>query len=244
MSQISDNFENVKKRINDAAVRVGRSADEITLIAVSKTFSAQAVVEAILAGQRDFGENRVEEALPKFVSVNASLSNVRLSSPVRWHLIGHLQSRKAKDAINNFALIHSLDSVKLAQKLTSRHAPTPQPVLLQCNVSGEMSKDGFDLSNWRTDTAKREIFFERVASILAMPQLHVRGLMTIAPIVEAQDQARATFASLRELREALLKQFPSADWAHLSMGMSDDLEAAIAEGATMVRVGRAIFGNR
>lgn len=239
---IQQSLARVRERIAEAALRAGRAPDDVTLVAVSKTFPAQAVIEAIAAGQRDFGENRVEEALPKISQIGDS----RLE--IRWHLIGHVQSRKAKDAVGHFALIHSVDSLKLATQINTRisnlQSPIPQPILLECNVSGEEAKSGFDLAGWETDAARLEAFAQEVSKIMALPNLSVRGLMTVAPIVEQADQARPYFASLRALRDALRERFPKATWQHLSMGMTGDFEPAIAEGATLVRIGRAIFGER
>lgn len=232
-SGIAQNLARVKERIAEAALRAGRDPAEVTLLAVSKTFSAAAVLEAFHAGQRDFGENRVEEALPKMREVETAANGIR------WHLIGHVQSRKAKDAAA-FGLIHSVDSLNLAQKLNARGQAINHKldVLLECNMSGEASKDGFPLSTGA------EPFMRDVAQIVALPFVRVHGLMTMAPIVDDPAQARPVFAALRHLRDGLRNQFPSANWDTLSMGMSDDFEAAIAEGATMVRLGRAIFGTR
>ena len=188
----------------------------------------------------DFGENRVEEALGKM----AELGSKQVVQP-RWHLIGHVQSRKARDAAGRFHLIHSVDSLRLAQKLSQACSTSAeQAILLECNVSGEASKDGFAVAGWEHDAGIREAFFQQVQPILALPRLKVQGLMTIAPIVEMPAQTRPFFASLRALRDALRERFPQADWKHLSMGMTDDFPAAIAEGATLIRVGRAIFGTR
>jgi pyridoxal phosphate enzyme (YggS family) len=182
----------------------------------------------------------VEEALDK----RNVLAGKGATQP-RWHLIGHVQSRKARDAAGRFHLIHSVDSLKLAQKL-SQHCPAgaTQPILLECNVSGEASKNGFAVAGWEQDATLREAFFAQVEPILALPNVPVQGLMTIAPIVATPAEARPFFASLRALRDALRERFPQADWRHLSMGMTDDFPAAIAEGATLIRVGRAIFGSR
>jgi pyridoxal phosphate enzyme (YggS family) len=154
-------------------------------------------------------------------------------------LVGHLQSRKVKDALPLFDVIHSIDSVALAQKIEARAAALNKTlaILLEVNVSGEASKYGFA-------PAPREEFFEAVRAILALPHLDVQGLMTIAPIVAQPDAARPYFGALRELRDELRARFPDRAWQHLSMGMTDDFETAIAEGATMVRIGRAIFGER
>ena len=231
---IEHNLQMVQQRISHAAERAGRDPREITLVAVSKTFPIEAVHAAHALGIRHFGENRVEEAATKIPLVSQSLNH-----PIIWHLIGHLQSRKVKDAVSLFDFIHSVDSVALAQKIESRAAALNKtiPVLLQVNVSGEASKSGFA-------PEPREQFFDAVRAILALPQLDAQGLMTIAPIVTQPDDARPHFRALRALRDALRARFPQRAWQHLSMGMTDDFEAAIAEGATMVRIGRAIFGKR
>ncbi len=245
----------VRERMAEAALRAGRQPSAVALIAVSKTFPASAVLQAIAAGQRDFGENRVEEALPKQAQVQAEAGEINPAA--HWHLIGHVQSRKAKDAVGTFELIHSVDSLKLAEALNRRsgqaglqaavHAnqpPVTTSILLECNVSGEASKEGFDLADWQTESAKFDAFVQTVTAIVVLPHIRLRGLMTMAPIVDQADQARPVFARLRALRDALRERFPQVDWIHLSMGMSDDFEAAIAEGSTLVRVGRAIFGGR
>ncbi|HEY3343020.1 MAG TPA: YggS family pyridoxal phosphate-dependent enzyme [Anaerolineae bacterium] len=248
---IQQSLARVRERIAEAALRAGRAPEEVTLVAVSKTFPAQAVLEAIAAGQRDFGENRVEEALPKMGEiVKRRVPSDDAGLALRWHLIGHLQSRKVKDAAGHFALIHSVDSLKLATTLNTRISnlqppvSTPQPILLECNVSGEEAKSGFSLAGWERDAARFEAFAQEVTQISALPCLRLCGLMTVAPIVEQPAQARPCFASLRALRDALRERFPGVGWDHLSMGMTNDFEPAIAEGATLVRIGRAIFGER
>jgi hypothetical protein len=250
MPGIAEALIRVRERMAEAALRAGRDPNDVQLIAVSKTFPAEAVIEAMQAGQTMFGENRVEEALPKMQDVDGGRktedgrpSSVPRPPSVQWHLIGHLQSRKARDAAGNFALIHSVDSLKLARKLSEK-LNQPQPILLQCNVSGEASKEGYDLGGWEEAPAKLAAFVDEVMQIAALPHIDVRGLMTIAPIVDAPAMARPVFASLRALRDCLRERVPAANWQHLSMGMSDDMDAAIAEGATLVRVGRAIFGQR
>ncbi|MCS7061079.1 MAG: YggS family pyridoxal phosphate-dependent enzyme [Anaerolineae bacterium] len=273
MTDIEHALAHVRERIAEAALRAGREPSQITLVAVSKTVPVSTILEAIDAGQCDFGENRVDEALPKIESVHR-LTEVKLhpaqhkeyvtapvldaqhqsdSTPVslRWHLIGHLQSRKAKDVIGQFDLIHSIDSVRLAEVLDRRMAGLvagigrrQQDVLLECNVSGEVTKSGFDLAGWERDAHKFDQFVAAVTRIQSLPTLRVLGLMTIAPIVEQPEQARPFFASLRMLREALVERLGGSPLPHLSMGMTDDFEAAIAEGATIVRIGRAIFGPR
>jgi pyridoxal phosphate enzyme (YggS family) len=239
MSDVQRALAQVRERIAEACLRANRAPSEVTLIAVSKTVPLTAIAEAVAAGQRDFGENRVEEALPKIAQA-AQIAEHAL----RWHLVGHLQSRKVRNAAGAFTLIHSVDSVRLAEKLSARCVAggQTQAILLECNVSGEATKNGFPLHGWEHDAACLEAFAQQVAQIAALPGLRILGLMTMAPIVEHPDQARPVFASLRALRDALRTRFPALPLAHLSMGMTDDFEAAIAEGATMVRIGRAIFG--
>ena len=237
MATIAEALERVQERIATAAARAHRAAGDVTLVAVSKTFPAGDVVAAIEAGQLQFGENRVEEALAKQDAV--------ARADVAWHLIGHVQSRKARDAAGRFALIHSVDSFKLAQKLSAALPPGhTQAVLLQCNVSGEATKEGYDLAGWQHDAQKLEAFEADIRQMAGLAGIELQGLMTIAPIFESAEVARPVFASLAVLRESLKQRFPDMNWRHLSMGMSDDLDAAIAEGATLVRVGRAIFGSR
>jgi pyridoxal phosphate enzyme (YggS family) len=244
---IASNIAAVHERIAAAARRAGRDPADVTLVAVTKTQPPELVAEAIAAGAADLGENRVQEAAAKI----AALGDYRAA--VRWHLIGHLQRNKARlaaageaDAQRSlFDLIHSVDSLRLAEAL-ARHAPPgrAQPILLQVNVSGEASKEGFDLAGGLENRQALAALLPDVERIAALPGLALRGLMTIAPIVDDPEQARPIFRRLRELRDELARRFPQASWDELSMGMTDDFEAAIAEGATIVRVGRAIFGER
>lgn len=238
---IASRFDQVLERIARAAARANRDPAAITLVAVTKTHPPEVIAEAIAAGARDLGENRVQEAALKIPPLAAAYPDAR------WHLIGHLQRNKAKTAIELFDMIHSIDSLRLAEtlnRLLQERAAGRLPVLLQVNVSGEASKEGFDLPGGIANRAGLEALLPEVERILALPCLEVRGLMTIAPIVADPEQARPVFRALRELRDELARRFPRAAWAELSMGMTDDFEAAIAEGATIVRVGRAIFGER
>lgn len=234
MTQLEQNLRSVQERIRLAAERAGRDPAAITLVAVSKTFPAEQVLAAHALGICDFGENRVEEAAGKIPLVNQSASG-----PIRWHLVGHLQHRKVKNAVALFDLVHSVDTPAVASGLDRRAAALDKtlPVLLEVNVSGETTKYGF-----RLDVL--EEFYAAVEEILQLTHLDVQGLMTIAPIVSEPEQARPFFAALRSLRDGLRSRFPQRGWDQLSMGMTDDFEAAIAEGATCVRVGRAIFGDR
>lgn len=244
--QIADNVTAVQERIAAAAQRAGRNPAEVTLIAVTKTHPATLIVEALAAGLADCGENRVQEAEEKIALLGAA--------ETRWHLIGHLQRNKARRAATLFDMIHSVDSLKLAEMLDrqvaedwAQQAATDQrrlPVLLQINVSGEASKEGFALAGGREQQVALPPFFETVAQIAALPHVNVQGLMTVAPYSDNPADARPTFRALRLLRDELARRVPGASWQHLSMGMTGDFEVAIEEGATLVRVGRAIFGVR
>lgn len=234
----------VREQIMAACQRANRPLEAVTLVAVSKTHPAEAVVEAFKCGLRHFGENRVEEASQKIARVREQLGAE--AERITWHMIGHVQSRKAEDVIGIFDTIHSLDTIKLAERY-SRFAAVANKnirVLLEVNVSGEDSKSGFEASNWQHNADRRNQLWEAVRQISALPNLRTEGLMTMAPIVEEMEQARPVFAALRQLRDALAADFPQSEWQHLSMGMTDDFPVAIEEGATMIRVGRAIFGDR
>jgi len=242
MADIARNLAQVRERIAEAALRSGRQPADVTLVAVTKTSPAEAVVAAHDAGVRHFGENRVQEAEVKIPAVRAALTEPQ---PI-WHMIGHIQSRKAQAVVAHFDRVHSLDRIKVARRLSrfAQEAGRNLPVLLECNVSGEETKYGFDLSAWEQDGDRRDAFLAAVGEILALPNLSVRGLMTMAPFVSEAETVRPVFASLRGLLDVLREQFPRQDWRHLSMGMTDDFEVAIEEGATLVRIGRAIFGEQ
>jgi len=229
---LQDNLARVQDRIANAAARVGRDAADITLVAVSKLHPVEALLAAYKLGVRHFGENRVEEASIKLPAFRQSIGD----PSVRFHMIGHLQSRKAAAAVALFDYVHSVDGVKLAQRL-SRFASKPLPILLEINVSGEESKYGFD-------GTRRGELFGAVEAMIQLPNLQLDGLMTMAPIVEDAEQARPVFRALRELRDEIEVFCPDLKLPHLSMGMTDDFEVAIEEGATLVRLGRALFGER
>lgn len=230
---IRERVASVQERITRAAIRAGRDPAEITLVAVSKTHGPEAVAEAYAAGLRLFGENRVEEAGPKASAVAALVAS---STPPEWHMIGHLQSRKAAYVLPWASMVEAVDSVKLARRLSRfcAEAARELPVLLEVNVSGEPSKFGFPPAALPA----------AVAEVAMLPALRLQGLMTMAPFELDPERTRPVFAALRGLRDELAKRHPHADWRHLSMGMTDDFEVAIEEGATIVRVGRAIFGER
>lgn len=233
---LAGNIAAVRARIASAAAQAGREPETVRLVAVSKTQVPERVAAAADAGLCLFGENRVEEALPKMRALAARPG-------LSWHMLGNIQSRKTRDvAAGGFDLIHSVDSLKLAQRLASQAKESGRilNVLLECNVSGEASKAGFradDPRQWDTLAASLE-------PLARLPGLRVWGLMTMAPVVSVPDQARPYFARLRALRDFLARQGVPGDWRELSMGMTDDFEAAITEGATLVRIGRAIFGER
>ena len=227
---IADNLVAVRGRIARAATRAGRSPDGITLIAVSKTFPAEHVRAAHVAGQLDFGENKVQEALQK-IEQTAALPSLR------WHLIGHLQSNKAKKVVSPFAVIHSIDSVDLLKRVdqAAEASGTRPEILVQVDLAGEHTKFGAPL-----DDARRVL-----DAALEARAVRVAGLMLLPPWNEDQEQTRPWFRQLRELRDEWISRgIPADALRHLSMGMSHDFEAAIEEGATMVRVGTAIFGRR
>lgn len=239
MNEIAANIAAVREQIAAAARLASRPEGEIRLVGVTKTHPPDLVAQALEAGLAEFGENRVQEAEPKIAALAARRADVT------WHLIGHLQRNKAKKAVELFDIIHSLDSLRLAQTLDRSAAERPAlPVLLQVNVSGEASKEGFALAGWEERPALLDAFFGEVEALLALPHLRVGGLMTIAPWGQDPEAARPTFRSARRLRDRLAQRFPQADWSALSMGMTDDFAVAIGEGATLVRVGRAIFGAR
>lgn len=227
--QIAGNLRAVRTRIDAAARRVQRDPDGITLVAVSKTFDAAHVRAAHQAGQVDFGENKVQEALQKMQET--------ADIPLRWHLIGHLQSNKARKAATPFACIHSIDSVDLLRKVDAAATETgarPQ-ILVQVDLAGEETKFG------ATADEARRVF----DAALEANAVEVAGLMLLPPWNDDQEQTRPWFKRVRDLRDEWLAQgVPAHSLRQLSMGMSHDFEAAIEEGSTIVRVGTAIFGKR
>ena len=226
MSQIAQNLEKVRHRIAAAARRVGRDPAEVKLVAVSKTKPVELLREAVAAGQRIFGENYLQEARSKIEA---------LGEAATWHFIGHLQSNKAKAAVNLFELIHGVDRPKLAQALDAAAARGDkiQEILIQVNLAGEESKSG----------VSPEAAPELLKAIARLPHLRVVGLMTMPPWFTDPEAVRPYFRRLRELRDRLL-QLDIGPLPELSMGMSGDYETAVEEGATLVRIGTAIFGER
>jgi pyridoxal phosphate enzyme (YggS family) len=228
---ISTNLGNVVAHLHQLAEQSGRAADDITLIAVSKTRTVDEVRQAIEAGQRDFGENTIQDAMTKITPLQGS--------QVEWHFIGHLQSKKARDIPGNFHWVHSIDSLKLAQKLSTAmvNADVDNSLncLIQVNVTAEQSKSGL----LRSEVIP---FIEDLLK-MQLPRINWRGLMTIG-VQGDMYKTRAAFAALRELLDQCHGEFGLEQFDQLSMGMSNDYPVAVAEGATMVRVGTAIFGPR
>ena len=226
----------ILERIDRAAGRVGRDPDTIEVVAVTKTVAPERIREAIAAGFRTLGENRVQERQAKVGDVGAVATYPAGEQP-RWHLIGPLQSNKARRAIELFDLIETVDSLELARRLDRIAADlrpgVAMPVLLQVNVDADAAKAGFEPADLERD----------LAEILALPALSVGGLMTVGRLVQEPELARPTFVALRDLLERLRARHPTLG-AGLSMGMTDDFEVAVEEGATLVRIGRAIFGAR
>lgn len=223
---ISENLLNINDRIKRAARRAGRDPNEVTIIAVTKTVEPKRIKEAISAGIRVFGENYVQEAEEKIAKFK--------DKHLKWHFIGHLQKNKAKFAVELFDLIHTVDSVELAQELNKR-AKEPVEILIEVNVAREKTKAGVD----------PEGAVKLAKAISGMANLKLRGLMAIPPAFEQAEMSRPYFAMIRRLAERINKEkFPGVYVRDLSMGMSNDFEVAIEEGATMVRLGTAIFGTR
>ena len=237
MSSLAERYTAIQNRIAAAASRAGRDPNSIKLIAVSKGRTLAEIYNLYDLGQRDFGENRTEEGGDK---INVAHRDQRT---ITWHMIGHIQRRKAREVAADFDWAHSLEGAPLAERLSRSAAAAGKvlPVLLECNVSGEENKYGLGADRLESDAAQWEALCATVTTILAQPNLRVSGLMTMAPVVPQPDLARPVFRQLRQLRDRLADRFPTGHWLELSMGMTDDFEVAIEEGATLVRIGRAIF---
>ena len=231
MSDVAANVSRVRERIAAAARRGGRRGEDVLLVAVSKGVAPTQVQAAATSGVTDFGENRVQEALPKITQFGPQVAEA-----VRWHLVGHLQRNKVRQAVQLFDVIHSVDSVALAMALDeqARQAGRICEVLVQVNVAAGPQKFGI----------APEALPAMVQSLTVLSGIRVVGLMTIAPQVDHPEVVRPVFRRLRELRDEVARAGGAPALAHLSMGMSEDFEVAVEEGATMVRIGRAIFGPR
>lgn len=225
---LKENLEEVRRRAWAACERAGRKREDVTLIAVSKTKPVSAIREIMDCGVVDFGENKVQELCGKIEEIE---------EPLHWHLIGHLQRNKVKYIVDKAYLIHSVDSLRLAKEIQkeAEKCNVTCPVLIEINIGGEESKDGLP----------KEEAIPLIREIAELSRVRVRGLMTIAPPVEEPEEARGYFKEMRTLFEAVkAEQIPGVEMKELSMGMTGDFEVAIEEGATMVRVGTAIFGER
>ena len=256
MVTIRERYERVLEQIGGAARSSGRDPDSIRLVVVTKLQPVEIVREVIAAGARYLGENYADEAVVKKAALGeetpgyaqpfenrAGVQNyTRLQSGVQWHIIGHVQGRKARIVCENFNYLHSLDSLKLAQRLDKICAESGRvlPVLFEMNVSGEESKSGWPA--W--DEAQWPNLLPDLNQIVEYPHLRAEGLMTMPPFFEEPEAARPFFKRLRKLQEFLAYHIPHASWQELSMGMSGDFEVAVQEGATWVRVGQAILGPR
>jgi hypothetical protein len=226
MSSIAENLERVREQIASAAAKSGRSADDVELVAITKTHPAEKVRDAIEAGQILFGENRVQEARAKIPE---------LPSNIRWHFVGHLQKNKVRQALPLFEMVHSVDSLPLAaeiNRIAEEEGLYPR-VLLEVNVAGEGTKFGFAPDQLR----------QQMDALMALLRISIEGLMCIPPLAVESENSRKFFVQIRELRDSLEKEF-SMKLPQLSMGMTQDFPIGIEEGATMVRVGTAIFGER
>jgi pyridoxal phosphate enzyme (YggS family) len=235
VSSIRENYQFTLDQIATAARKSNRDPSQIRLVVVTKSQPMEVAQAAIEAGVRILGENYPEEGVIKIQSLAEQTG-------VEWHMIGHVQSRKARLVADHFALLHSLDSLKLAQRLDRFAAENNRslPVLLEFNVGGEASKSGWDAS----EESRWKALLPDVSSILELAHLHVLGLMTMPPLETNPDDSRRYFQRLRSLRDHFAAQFPRADWHELSMGTSADYTVAVEEGATLVRVGTAIVGAR
>ncbi|MCI7099619.1 MAG: YggS family pyridoxal phosphate-dependent enzyme [Lachnospiraceae bacterium] len=226
---VKENLMEVESRVQAACKRAGRPREDVLLIAVSKTKPVELIREIMETGTKDFGENKVQEMCSKIEEIK---------EPLNWHLIGHLQRNKVKYIVDKACLIHSVDSLRLAeeiQKEAVKKGVDKVPVLIEVNMAQEASKDGINASETE----------ELVREIAKLPNVQIRGLMTIAPFVDDPEENRVHFQAMRRLRDQLkAMDIPGVEMTELSMGMTNDFEVAIEEGTTMVRVGTAIFGER
>lgn len=234
LNEIPQNLARVSEKIREASLRSGRDPAEVKLVVVSKGQPVEVIQAAFDTGARIFGENYPEESVVKIQSLT--------EQDIEWHMIGHLQSRKARLVCTHFHYMHSLDSLHLAEKLDRLLAETGRvlPVLLEFNVGTELSKSGWQAENPGTWSS----MLTEVEKILTLPQLKVHGLMTMPPLTVTPDEARVYFKRLVGLRDYLRSVFPEQTWDELSMGTSSDFEIAIEEGATFIRIGTSILGPR
>jgi PLP dependent protein len=234
ITSIRERYQYILAQIAETAARCGRAPKDVHLVVVSKFQPLEVIQAALVAGITSFGENYAEEAVEKIFAIN--------NPAVEWHMIGHIQSRKAELVAANFTMVHSLDSVKLAGRLDRFCGEQKRalPVLLEFNVSGEEGKFGFPAWEEERWTGLQS----EIEEILTFSHLQVCGLMTMPPFYRDPRRTRPYFQRLRQLQEYLIKQFPGTEWKELSMGTSVDFVAAIQEGATLIRIGQAILGSR
>ena len=246
-TEIAERYVEVLEQVAQAARRVGREPDEITLVAVTKTWPVEVLEAAYEVGIRDFGENRAEELAEKRLELEKRRGK---GLEITWHQIGDLQSRKTTLVADHADVFHALDRIKIANRLSERLVENgrahmqPLPVFLEVNVSGEASKAGFDCSRWEEDVSQRESLKKAAVAVTGLSGLKPVGLMTMAPWDVSPDVVHEVFQRTRKLAEWLQTAVPQSNWSRLSMGMTDDFEIAVEEGATHVRIGRAIFGSR
>lgn len=237
---IADSIAIVHEKMACAAERSGRSVDDVRLVAISKQKSIEGIQAAYKVGIRHFGENRAYELQEKAAQLATTLPELQ------WHFIGHLQKRQARPVADYAHCFHAVDRYKIAKRLSNFLVERQYnlPVLIEVNISGEETKAGFSCSYWETNGEQRDQLWSAVEKIMALPQIDINGLMTMAPWGASAEEARAVFQRTRLLGQKLQTDFPQANWSQLSMGMTDDYEIAIEEGATQIRVGRGIFGAR
>ncbi len=235
VKRIRERYERVLEQIAEAARGAGREPRAVRLVVVSKAQPLEVVRAAVAAGVRVLGENYPEEAVAKMQALG-------METEVEWHMIGHVQSRKARLVAEHFTLLHSLDRLKLARRLERFAAEQERtlPVLLEFNVSGEMTKYGWPA--W--DESAWDSLVPEIAQVLEFGHLDIRGVMAMPPLPAEAEESRPYFQRLRRLRDFLARRFPNVEWGELSMGTSADFTVAVQEGATLVRVGQAILGSR
>ncbi|MBK7896073.1 MAG: YggS family pyridoxal phosphate-dependent enzyme [Anaerolineaceae bacterium] len=247
MSTLETRYHDVLQQIAQAATEANRTPDDITLVAVTKTWPVETLLEAYAAGMRHFGENRAEELAEKRPFIEAQLGP---DSGIVWHFIGTLQSRKTNAIADHADVFHALDRLKIANRLSQRLVENgrsqtrPLPTFLEINISGEMSKSGVNCVDWENSATQRAEIRNFGKTVAALPGLTLQGLMTMAPWDAEPDFIRTVFRRTRLLADWLAEELGEERPLSLSMGMTDDYPLAIAEGATHVRVGRALFGER
>ncbi len=247
MSTLASRYQDVLQQITQSAIQANRNPDEITLVAVTKTWPVEAILEAYAVGMRHFGENRAEELEEKRPFIETHLGP---DSGIVWHFIGTLQSRKTNPVADHADVFHALDRLKIANRLSSRlvengrAANRPLPTFLELNISGEMSKSGVNATDWENSATQRTEIRNFGKTVATLPGLTLQGLMTMAPWEANPEFIQTVFRRTRLLAEWLAEEMGLERPLALSMGMTDDYPLAIAEGATHVRVGRALFGER